>query len=476
MSVSHGSYFKSLKENPVLLVVFTSFLTSLCTLGIIKLTESPKTVILRDKMQNIGRFASGNTPIDVPYFFHAAAIATPAVVSVNVRPLDTDLNWDPNVLESNGSGVIISDDGFIVTNRHVLEDGNDIVVTLFDKRKYNAKLIGIDPATDIALIKIEAEHLSSMKFGNSDLTKVGEWVLAVGNPFNLESTVTAGIISAKGRNINILDDQYRIESFIQTDAVVNPGNSGGALVNVQGDIVGINTAIMTKSGSFEGYSFAIPSNLVAKIVKDLRDFGSVQRGLLGINIDDITQSSMEASGLKTPGGVIVSRIAKGSGAAEADIRLKDIILTMNESSVNSVAELQEKIARLRPGDRVQLSILRNGNILNKEIALMSMSQMEVNHKLSNEGLKKELGMELRELEEVEKISLHTTGALVEKVHKGNKASALGIENGYVITRINDIPIHGLEDAFYIFENSSGPFKLEGIYGKFPGNYTYIFSK
>lgn len=261
---------------------------------------------------------------------------------------------------SSGSGVIISQDGFIITNYHVIEEGERFEVTLPNKRTLSARLIGMDSGTDLAVLKVATENLRPLTIGNSDEVQIGEWVLAIGNPFDLSSTITAGIVSAKARNINILEDSYSIESFIQTDAVVNPGNSGGALVNMQGELIGINTAIISESGGYEGYSFAIPSNLVRKVVKDIQEFGKVQRAILGVNIKDVDNKL--ATALKLPGveGVYVSNVTKGSSAYEAGLRAGDVIVSVNSIKIASVPELQEQVAMLRPGDRVGIDFFREG--------------------------------------------------------------------------------------------------------------------
>ncbi len=292
-------------------------------------------------------------------FVETADLVTKAVVNIKVGRKS---NYPPT---SGGSGVIISPDGYIITNNHVIETGGAIEVTLFNKRNYAAKLIGKDPSTDLALLKINASGLQALRYGDSDKVKVGEWVLAVGNPFNLTSTVTAGIVSATGRNINILRGLYSIESFIQTDAVVNPGNSGGALVNTQGELIGINSAIMSESGGYEGYSFAIPSNLVQKVIRDLREFGKPQRALLGVSIRDVTEQIAEDLKLGTIEGALVSNVGEGSSAALADIRKNDLIIGVNNIQTGSVSELQEQIARFSPGDKVSLDIVRNGRKMKK---------------------------------------------------------------------------------------------------------------
>ena len=260
-----------------------------------------------------------------------------------------------------GSGVIVSTDGYIVTNNHVIQDAQEIEVTLNDNRKYTATVVGTDPSTDVAVLKIEEKNLLAIPIGNSDNIQVGEWVLAVGNPFNLTSTVTAGIISAKTRNINLLSEQSStnivpIESFIQTDAAVNPGNSGGALVNTQGELVGINTAIASKTGSYSGYSFAIPVNLVKKVLTDLIDYGIVQRGYLGVQISNITQELVEEKKLANTKGVYIARVSENGGAEKAGLKDGDVILKVGTKTVNSVASLQEEVGKRRPGDKVNITI------------------------------------------------------------------------------------------------------------------------
>ncbi len=259
-----------------------------------------------------------------------------------------------------GSGVIYSSDGYIVTNNHVVEDANDIEVTLFDNRTYKAKVVGTDTQTDLAVLKIEARGLPVLKKADSDRAKIGEWVLAVGNPFELNSTVTAGIISAKGRDINIIKGNTAIESFIQTDAAVNPGNSGGALVDANGRLLGINTAIATQTGSYAGYSFAIPVNMMNKIAEDIIEYGSYQRGFLGINILDLDNDLADELGLNITQGVVVQRTIEGGAAQYAGLLPNDVITKVNGSKVNTAPELQELVGRKRVGDTLKLTINRAG--------------------------------------------------------------------------------------------------------------------
>ena len=296
-------------------------------------------------------------------FANTAAVALPAVVNITAY-------GNSGYQEAGGSGVIISSDGYIATNYHVVEEGRAFKVSLDNKRDFKATVVGVDPTTDLALIKIDAEGLPALRFGDSDRARVGNWVLAVGNPFDLNSTVTAGIVSAKGRAIGILDDNYRIESFIQTDAVVNPGNSGGALVNTKGELIGINTAILSKNGGYEGYSFAVPSNLVKKIMGDLREYGSVKRALLGINIGEVDERIANRYDLPSVDGVYISRVMADGSAARAGLQAEDVIVRVNGLATNTTPELQELVGRLRPGTAVTVEFYRNGKLYVAEDVLL----------------------------------------------------------------------------------------------------------
>ncbi len=273
-----------------------------------------------------------------------------------------------------GSRVIISEDGYIVTNYHVVEKSDEIQVVLNDKRTFTAELVGTDPSTDIALLKLESTNLPYISFGNSDILKVGEWVLAVGNPFNLTSTVTAGIVSAKARNISILRDQsnYPIESYIQTDAAVNKGNSGGALVDLKGELVGINSAIISPSGSYSGYSFAIPINLVKKVVADIMKYGKVQKAVLGVEIRDVNNNDIEIYNLDKIEGILVIGVSKDGAAKDAGIKEGDVILKINNIKVNSTAELTEQIGKYRPGEKVYITIKRDNKRKQFDVLLRNM--------------------------------------------------------------------------------------------------------
>ena len=317
-----------------------------------------------------------------PNFINASELAIQAVVHIKSKYTSNELYgyYDPfygkrffNQAKENiasGSGVIISEDGFIVTNRHVINNAEEVEVVLNDKRTYNAKILGLDSKSDLALLKITETKLPFLKFDNSNNLKVGQWVLAIGNPYNLNSTVTAGIISAKSRKINILNDGG-IEAFIQTDAAINSGNSGGALVNTKGNLIGINTAIQSKTGSFSGYGFAIPSNMAEKIVNDLKKYGEVRRAYIGIHIADINtqvQKELKLSGLK---GVLISKVLKNSAAEQAGLKDLDVILEINGISVNSTSELHELIIQFNPGDEIECTIQREAEIETVNISLKS---------------------------------------------------------------------------------------------------------
>ena len=346
------------------LLIASSLFSALLAIFLYRYFEEPREVIIRETVParytalnkdflsaEHPRMSLATSPTE---FTSAAEVVTPGVVNIKttVGGGNFDFWSSGHSGSSSGSGVIISPDGYIVTNNHVIEDGDEIGVTLNDHREFSATVIGTDPSTDLALIKIKAEHLPYLEFGNSDSLRVGEWVLAVGNPFNLESTVTAGIVSAKGRSIDILEGQDRIESFIQTDAAVNPGNSGGALVNSNGELIGINTAIITRSGRYEGYSFAVPANLASKVIKDLRDYGVVQRGVLGVFIDEMTSSRAESMGLNSVEGVFITRVTPGSGADDAGIKKGDVIVGINGTKTKTLPEMQEQLGRYRPGNSI----------------------------------------------------------------------------------------------------------------------------
>lgn len=431
-------------------------------------------------------------------FTTAAALTTPTVVHIRTTYTPKQRNnmtYDPfrdffgndfwnfridpyggKPKESSGSGVIISDDGYIVTNNHVVADGDKITVVLNNKKEYTATIIGTDPSTDLALIKIDASNLPYISFGNSDSTKVGEWVLAVGNPFNLESTVTAGIISAKGRNINILKDKGSIESFIQTDAAVNPGNSGGALVNLRGELIGINSAIATPTGSYAGYSFAVPVNIVKKVVNDLVKFGVVQRGYLGVSIANINEELAKKYEINTLDGVYVDAVNEGSAAAEAGIKSGDVIIAINDVKVNSTSELQEQIARYRPNDVVNVTILRNDKQKVMSVRLKNIDGETTLVKKDQVSSFATLGADFQNLTNEEKKKLGISGGVkVAKLYDGKLSKNTDIREGFIITKVDNKPVNNVDELKAALQNKAGQgVMIEGTYPNYSGTYFYAF--
>jgi serine protease Do len=377
--------------------------------------------------------------------------------------------------EGIGSGVIISNDGYIVTNNHVVDGSSEIEVTLNDKRTFKAKLIGTDPGTDIALIKIEAEKLPVILFGNSDSLKVGEWVLAVGNPFNLTSTVTAGIVSAKARNINIINSQMKIESFIQTDAAVNPGNSGGALVNTRGELVGINTAIATQTGTYTGFSFAIPVSIVQKVVADIRQYGVAQRALLGVEISDINSQLAKDKNLKTLEGAYVGKVSENSAAKKAGMKEGDIINNVNGVPVKSATELQEQIGRYRPGDKITVTVVRKDS--EEKLAVELKNRQGNTGVVSSTNSTDVLGATYKEVSDKARQQLGLDyGIEIKSLSKGKFADA-GIKPGFIILKINNQAIRMEEDIKTAYDaaiNNGESEKVFYIAGVYPnGKITYF---
>ena len=332
--------------------------------------------------------------------------------------------------QTSGSGVIISEDGYVITNNHVVQDAETINVVLNDKRSFVARLVGNDPSSDLAVIKIEADGLEPLQFGNSDEVKIGEWVLAVGNPFNLTSTVTAGIVSAKARNINILGNKMSnapIESFIQTDAAVNPGNSGGALVNLKGELVGINTAIASSTGSYTGYSFAIPSNIVRKVTSDLIQYGMTQKANIGVHFAEMDSKLAEVKGIKSVRGIYIGYVIKDGAADKAGIKDGDIITSIDGKSVNSNAEFNEVLAQHSPGDVVKVAIERDGKPFYFDVTLFnSMGNTDIMRN-DTEAAEQILNGSFREVNDKEKQQYGISkGIVIEKVGKSPFAR-LGIK-------------------------------------------------
>ncbi len=382
---------------------------------------------------------------------------------------------------ASGSGVIVSKDGYIVTNNHVVEDADEVEVVLSNNKTYKAKVIGKDPDTDIALVKIEGSNLPSIEFANSDSVLVGEWVLAVGNPFNLSSTVTAGIVSAKGRNINLHDEDVAkgssntsIESFIQTDAAVNPGNSGGALVNVSGQLVGINTAIASPTGSYAGYSFAVPSNIVKKVIFDLEKFGVSQRGFLGVTIRTMDDETAKTAGFDRPYGVYVDGVNKGSAGDEAGLKNKDVITKINGFAVNSSPELQEQVAQYRPGDKISVEFIRNGESHTATVTLKNKYNTTASVDNTQDVLGT-LGVKVENLSANELRAMGLNGGVkITDLQKGRLSEFTDIKKGFIITQIDDQAVNNVQDFVNILKEKSGKVLVEGIYPNRPASYLYAF--
>ncbi|WP_163381307.1 Do family serine endopeptidase [Cyclobacterium sp. SYSU L10401] len=401
-------------------------------------------------------------------FVASAEQVTPAVVNVRstvtmgnrqggVDPLEEFFGFrsprgeaPPREGRSSGSGAIISEDGYIVTNNHVIENASKVDVTLEDNRRFAARVIGTDPTTDLALLKIEAHNLKYIPFGDSDQAKIGEWVLAVGNPYELNSTVTAGIISAKSRNIGILRDEsnLQVESFIQTDAAVNPGNSGGPLVNLNGEIIGINTAIASRTGGFSGYSFAVPSSMVKKVMDDLLEFGAVQRGLLGVVIMDVNADIEEVIGekLNVNRGVYVREVNEGSGGEEAGLRKGDIIIGVDGFDAFTTSSLQERVARKRPGDKVEVKFLRDGKEMTTTATLKNISG---DTKVVIKEIPKTTefdGVIFEDLNATIKDRLELEGGASISVIENESWREAGVKEGFIITKIGRTKISNGEDV------------------------------
>lgn len=402
-------------------------------------------------------------------FIKASRAAVPAVVHITntSAPSERSGRWsklfgrERRVRQSTGSGVIISNDGYIVTNFHVVEDAEELEVRLDDNRRLGAELIGSDPDTDLALIKIKAANLAFVDFGDSDQVEIGEWVLAVGNPFDLNNTVTAGIVSAKARNINLISgnqNRYGIESFIQTDAVVNRGNSGGALVNLDGDLIGINTAIATNTGTFSGYSFAVPSILVKKVMDDLLEFGEVQRGLLGVEIRDADGRFTEELS-----GVHIQMVNPGSAADKAGLKKDDVIVGIDDRTVKTTSELQEFVARKRPGDEISVKFKREGGMKNASLTLRKKDEYVARTLDEIKFTYKIEGAIFADITDNIKSKLKVDGGvqLIELAEGAWKEA--GLQDGFVITKVGDRDIESLEEFQSLLDNKKRDFYVMGKY-------------
>jgi serine protease Do len=437
----------------------------------------------------LARLPAVGSHTEAPDLVHAAQIATPAVVHIKAKyeaklvqaPRPTTpfeqlfkeffgegFGSDPREDKSQpqqatGSGVIIAADGYIVTNNHVIEGADQIEVTLDDNRQYSAQLVGQDSNTDLALLKIKEKGLPYLQFGNSDTLQVGEWVLAVGNPFNLTSTVTKGIVSAKARTIDIVQNrnQMRIEAFIQTDAAVNRGNSGGALVNLEGELVGINTAIATNTGNFTGYSFAIPASIVQKITDDLKKYGAVQRAMLGISIRDVDANLAEKEGLKMVSGVYIDDVNKNGAAAAAGIQRGDVIVAINGNKVKKSSQVQEQIARYKPNDEVRITYFRKDR---EKTVTVVLKGLEEKAQIVRKKDSVEVGGAVFErIDQATQRQLEITEGVRVKAIKAGPWKQAGIRQNFIITRIDEERVEHLDQFVNILTRKERRFWVDGFY-------------
>ncbi|MDP5171348.1 MAG: Do family serine endopeptidase [Bacteroidia bacterium] len=483
-------------------LLLAAVLGSTLTLGVYRyLGDDQKSTVLRVAHDSaapavVSRYDENGD--NLPTFTYAAEKVMPSVVHIKSTvmrsaaqnipdpfrdffggdsPFGMRPNASPTPQVGTGSGVIISEDGYIVTNNHVIDQAEDIEVSLSDNRTYKAKLIGTDPSTDIALIKIDATDMPAITLGNSDQVRVGEWVLAIGNPFNLNSTVTAGIVSAKARNINILHDQSAIESFIQTDAAVNPGNSGGALVDLNGNLIGINTAIASPTGSYSGYSFAVPVTIVRKVMEDLLEYGTIQRAFLGVIIRSVDGNLAKEKGLDFTSGVYVDSLMDNGAAKDAGVKKGDVIIGVNGLEVKTSSELQVAVGTLRPGDLVKLKVMRDGD--EKELSATLRNKQGNTDVVKKEDLisnsVSKLGIELEELSSSTARQLKVDGGVrVTDIGAGVVRDQTKMREGFVITHVDGRKVSSMKDLQEIIANKEGGVMVEGVYPDQPGRYYYAF--
>ena len=431
----------------------------------------PETIVVKSTLDIPNRIVNNDSNSDLENgFVDASKKTTPSVVFIKTesqqyqRQSFWGFGFDPfgriGKVASTGSGVIVSDDGYIVTNHHVIKNADKIEVVLSNKRlTYQASLVGADPSSDLALLKIETENLTPIQFANSDDLEIGEWVLAVGNPFNLTSTVTAGIVSAKGRNINIVNNQFPIESFIQTDAAINPGNSGGALVDLEGNLVGVNTAIASKTGSYVGYGFAIPANIVGKIIEDLKNYGELQRGFIGVDVSDIDGSIIAKLGAEY--GVLVSRSTGTNESASRLLEAGDLIQSINGYKIETKADFDERIAYLRPGDKAKLMLIRDKKAEELEIILVN-KEGTTDLLVKNSKFSEILGAEFELISKLDRSSYKIeNGVKVTNITNG-KIRKMSLSEGFIFVKINNKKCTDVDDLIEYLESYQGQVRIEGV--------------
>ena len=475
-------------------------LGSLCTFGVVEFYKEDTVQLAYTAQSPVSQvtFTKDENGRTIPLDFTAIAEqVTPAVVFIKstqegrqeVQGTDPFRDFfgprsQQGPSQSSGSGVIINENGYIVTNNHVVQDAEVVEVTLSNNRSYKAEVIGTDPDTDLALIKINQTGLKYLPFVNSDEARVGEWVLAVGNPFNLTSTVTAGIISAKGRNINIIngnspEGNTAIESFIQTDAAINPGNSGGALVNMNGGLLGINTAIASPTGSYSGYGFAVPANIVNKVVEDLIKFGIVQRGWLGVTVGSVTSALAKEQSLEVDEGAYVSGFSENgkSSAKEAGIKEGDVIVKIDETTIESSSELIEHVGLHRPGDKLMITVNRHGKEITYPVVLKTRNGDISTIKPEERKGYGSLGFEVEDVDakELKRLDLEN-GIKVKSIGNGKLARYTDIREGFIITKVNDVAVKSTKEFDEVLKKKKvgDLIILTGTYEDFPREFDYAF--
>ncbi len=464
-----------MKKNIIIYLFLTVLISGLTSVAVIALSGKKEATYVYPENKPIVHKTKISEP-EFPDFTFAAESAVKAVVHVKVVVKGSQQPYSlfdfffgygqpqiPREIEGAGSGVLISQDGYIVTNNHVIEGAKDIEVTLENNQSFKAKLIGSDAATDVALLKIEAANLPFITFGDSDALRLGEWVLAIGNPYNLRSTITAGIVSAKARSMPSADGEFKIEAFIQTDAAVNSGNSGGALINTKGELVGINTAIASKTGAYSGYSFAVPTTIVKKVVEDMMKFGTVQRAMMGISMQDISGSLAKEKGFKDTKGVYIAEVIKGGAADKAGLKESDVLISVNGVPVNSAPAVQEQISRYRPKDKISVEIIRDGK--QKELSVVLEGRDAQIALLDGEksGIVRLWGAELKEAseEKLDKLGVNF-GVEVVAIADGKFKDA-GISKGFIITYVNQMPVKSVQDLQSVIQRSRRSLLIEGVY-------------
>lgn len=462
--------------------ILVSSITAICTtLGVLAIVRPYVTLEhkkkerarLVSKLSHRGLSSAAATPND---FIQAASKGTDAVVYIESKMRsEDDTYFTRKVVKNSGSGVIIDGNGTIVTNYHVVKDALEIKVTLNDRKEYLGKLVGHDVQTDLAILEIEASQLPYLPIGNSDALHVGEWILAIGNPFQLQSSVTAGVVSAKARSINLLED-HGIEAFIQTDAAVNSGNSGGALINTRGELVGINTAILSSTGGYQGFSFAIPINLVSKVVKDILQYGVVQRGWLGVTVKNVTQSLADELGLSEVAGVCVEMTSKDGAAQKAGLLENDVIVSINNHTTKDLPSFMEQLSIHRPGDVIEIKYIREGLEKTQKITLHNMLNSTELIAVRKDEVLKKIGLEVRDLTKQEVLKYGAKGVYVVSILHNSPIDGTNMTPGYIITSLNNNEVHTAVRLVDLLKTLPAPYNFNGIYEQYSGQYPYTLER